>query len=338
MKQPIFAFKATALAVLTIVTAFFSACDSEVQTLRFGSGNKSGLYDKFAGSFAEQFNKANDNAKILIKNTEGTSANIRLIEEGFLNIAIVQADILKDYLIHSRKRHAIAAVAGLYTESIQIVVAAESDIKSVEDLTGKKVAVGEQESGVLRNAEIILKAYGIPFSKIEAKNLSFRESTKALQSGEIDAFFCTAGTPTPSIKKLATSKKIRILSLDSTSIERIENLHPELSASIIPTRTYAGQDSSIRTLGTKAILVVNQMLDNAIVTKITETAHAKTTANLATRFKTNDEAAEYALEFATKNVPVGFHPGAAAFFANKNIKVPEVPPLKARTPTPSTGD
>lgn len=326
MKPLTFASKTIALAILTIVTVFLCACDSsEVQNIRFGSGNKGGTYDKFANSYAERFNNKNSGTSIQVKNTEGTSANIRLLEEGFLDIAIVQADILKDYLVRSRIRHAIAAIGGLYTESIQIVVSADSDIKTVADLAGKKISVGEEESGVLRNAEIILEAYGIPFEKIQAKNLNFKESAEALKAGEIDAFFCTAGIPTPSITELAASKNIRILSLDSTDASRIINLHPELALSEIPAGTYMGQDSSVQTLGAKAILVANQTLDDASVTKIAEAVF-------------NGSATAPSVDFATTNIPVGFHPGAAAYFATKNIKVEEAAPLQGRGPIPSTGD
>lgn len=328
MKASTFLFKAATAAIFATATVFLSACNSETEAIRFGSGNKGGLYDKFANTFAESFNASNNGSQIQVKNTAGTSANIRLIEEGFLDMAIVQADILKDYLMRSRMRHAIAAIGGLYTESIQIVVAGDSEINSVADLMGKRVSVGEEESGVLRNAEIILEAYGIASEKIQARNLNFSDAAAALKAGEIDAFFCTAGIPTPSISELAGNKNVRILSLDSIDMSRIMNLHPELTFSEIPAGTYAGQDSAVHTLGAKAVLVASQMLSGASVTKVTEAIFAKSASG--------NEAPS--LEFASTNIPVGFHPGAAAFYKGKGLKVEEAAPLQARGPIPSTGD
>ncbi len=338
MKASTFAFKIATAAILVAATVFTISCNTEKQNIRFGSGNKGGLYDKFANSFAETFNKANGSIQIQVKNTSGTSANIRLIEDGFIDFGIVQADILQDYLMRSRKRHVIAAVAGLYTESIQIVVDGNSEIKSVTDLIGKRVAVGEEESGVLRNAEIILESYGISLDKVDAKKLSFKESADALKNSEIDAFFCTAGIPTPSISELANSKNIRLLSIGEADAARIMGLHPELTSSTIPAGTYAGQESDLQTLGAKAILVASQLVDSAVVAKVTEVTFSNHAAHTASTSIPNSVAVATALKNSTENIPVAFHPGAAAFYANKDKKVEVVEPLQAREPIPSTGD
>lgn len=319
MKPSTFAFKAITAAVLATATLFLGACDSEKTNIRFGSGNKGGLYDTYANSFAEKMNASDKGFKIQVKNTAGSHANIRLMEEGFIDLGIVQADILQDYLMRSRMVSAISAVAGLYTESIQIVVSADSEIHSVADLQNRRVSVGEEESGVLRNAEIILEAYGITFDKIQKENLSFKDAAAALKDGKIDAFFCTAGIPTPSISDLASTKNIRIISLDTSDMTRIMNLHPELTVSEIPAGTYAGQDSAIHTLGAKAILVASQLVDNAVIEKIAAEVYAVGSQQ-------------------TSSIPVGFHPGAAAFFKTKNITVNVAAPLPGRGPIPSTGD
>lgn len=316
--------------ILATATLFFSACNSDTQNIRFGSGNKGGVYDTFANTFAEHFNKANSDIQVQAKNTAGSHANIRLIEEGFIDLGIVQSDVLNDYLMRSRKRHAIAAIGGLYTESIQIVVSADSDIKTINDLQNRKVSVGEEESGVVRNAEIILEANGISFDKIQKVNLGFKESAAALKANEIDAFFCTAGIPTPYISGLASSKNIRLISMDSASINRVINLHPELTASEIPAGTYAGQAEAAQTLGVKAILVANQTLYDDVVKKVSAELFHKDVFSAPLTMPTP--------EFATSNIPVGFHPGAAAFYASKNIVVEKAEPLQARGPIPSTGD
>lgn len=53
------------------------------------------------------------------------------------------------------------AVAALYTEACQVIVRADSDIQSVEELQGKTVSIGAEESGSEQNAWQILSAYGL---------------------------------------------------------------------------------------------------------------------------------------------------------------------------------
>lgn len=325
-------FRSLQIFILLASILILNGCNSEIKSVRFGSGNKGGVYHQFAENFSRQFNQGSaiNKLKIEVKTTSGTQANIRLMEEGFLDLAIVQSDVLQSFLMRTRMRHPIAAVAALYTESIQIVVLDEGEIKTVADLQGKRISVGEEESGIARNAEIILNAYGIPYEKIQRKNLSLEAAAKALESGEIDAFFCTAGIPTPSINELARHKKVRLLSLDSSDVDRILNLHEDLVYSEIPAGTYEGQEEAVRTLGTKAVLIANLMTDDKVIQKTTEALFSSELQAPAQ--------APLTPESATRNMPLEFHPGAAAFYKTKNISVDVAAPLQGREPIPSTGD
>lgn len=49
----------------------------------------------------------------------------------------------------------------MFTEACHIVVRKDSDINSVDDLLGKTVSIGEEESGSELNAKQILSAYGL---------------------------------------------------------------------------------------------------------------------------------------------------------------------------------
>lgn len=87
----------------------------------------------------------------------------------------------------------------------QIVVRADSDIRSVEDLQGKTVSVGEEESGTEKNAEQILAAYGLSERLVTEVNLDYTDAVEQLKKKEIDAMFCTAGAYTTVIGELASS-------------------------------------------------------------------------------------------------------------------------------------
>lgn len=322
MKHSTLKFWASSLALgLTAVifsTFLLTSCNSEKQTIRFGTGNLGGKYHQFAQDFAKDYNVNHQKFHIIAKNTAGTLANIHLLEEGFIDLGIVQSDILKEKFKHNPQRASFAAVSGLYTETIQIVVDANSEIRSVQDLQNHHISIGEEESGIARNAEIILESYGIPFEKIQVENMKFNDAATALKEGRIDGFFCTAGVPTPSIKELATNKAIRILSLDSIVMNRLMNLHPEFVLSTLPENTYPNQSSKVQSLGTKAVLVASLFLDTQAVAEIAQKL-----------FKSEEQ---------TQNIPLDFHPGAAAFYKSKNINVKASTALTKHEPIPSTGD
>ena len=122
---------------------------------------------------------------------------------------------------NDKKYQGYSAVGGLYTEACQIVVRADSDIRSVEDLQGKTVSVGEEESGTEKNAEQILAAYGLSERLVTEVNLDYTDAVEQLKKKEIDAMFCTAGAYTTVIGELAKQCEIRFIDLDEKGIDKL---------------------------------------------------------------------------------------------------------------------
>ena len=91
----------------------------------------------------------------------------------------------------------------MYTEVCQLVVRADSDIQSLNDLAGHTVSIGAEESGTELNAKNILEFAGMPSSIVQTKNLDYIDATNELKSGDIDAFFCTTGLTTTVIDELS---------------------------------------------------------------------------------------------------------------------------------------
>ena len=165
-----------------------------------GTGGTTGTYYAYGGVLANILNGKMSSAQINVQSTGASKANIFLIDDKEADLAIVQNDVM-DYAFNGSDLFAedgavtsFSSVAGLYAEVCQIV--ASGDIKSIADLKGKRVSVGDAGSGVEFNARQILEAYDISFDDIEVNNLGFGDSADAIKDGKIDAFFCTAGAPT----------------------------------------------------------------------------------------------------------------------------------------------
>ena len=281
---------------------------SNEEELKIGTGNEGGTYYSFGNKIAEILS---DDISVSVTETSGSTANIRLLGEEFVDIAIAQSDILESM---SETDAGYSAIAALYTEYVQIVVKADSDIDDPEDLLGKKVSVGEEESGVLTNAKQILQVYGLTFENLDAEYLSFTESAEALKNGEIDAFFVTAGTPTSAIAQLAEDTEIKLLSLDEKEMERLQRLYGGYVVCEIPAGTYEGQDEDVTTVGVKAVLTARNSLSDEMVRKI-----------LGDVFEYADELGiagnGYSEEDAVEGITIPFHNGAAAYYGEKGIDV-----------------
>lgn len=118
---------------------------------------------------------------------------------GNTQFGIVQNDVLEYLKTYSADDPAVArAIQGvriafpLYDEEVHLV--ARSDIDSVADLAGKRVAIGVENSGTFLTASLVLDLTGT--QPAERRKIAPADALPALKSGEIDALFYVAGAPT----------------------------------------------------------------------------------------------------------------------------------------------
>lgn len=317
--------KALRLLLLLPIIALLVGCgggnSATETTLRFGTGGSGGMYYAYGNELAKLLHAEKKNYNVDVKTTAGSAANLRLLREKFLDIAIVQSDTLsnavngKGIFAEVGPGVGYAAVAGLYTEACQIVVTKNSEIMTVNDLVGKRVSVGEKESGVLQNAEQILMAHGLTFDMIEPSYLSFTDSAKALSTGKIDAFFITAGAPTAAIVELTKTKDIRLLSIAPDVQNNMMKLYKGYTRCTIPAGSYPGQDEDVSTIGVKAVLVASTDLSENDVDYLTEFIfkNADKLPHNTTDKLTNN--------YAIQDIPASFHTGAAKFYERQGVKV-----------------
>lgn len=175
-----------------------------------------------------------------------------------------------------------------------------------------------EESGTERNANQILQAQGISGDMVKTVNLDYTEAAAKLADGEIDAFFCTAGTQTTVIGELAKECGIRLLSIDVKCRNRLKAAYPFYSEYTIPAGTYTGQTEEVKTLSVQAVLLAGDSLSENTVKELTELLflHGKDIRYAASIELKEDE------QSAIGGITIPFHKGAAAYYAECGIEVP----------------
>ena len=312
------------LAIVSVISLVLTGCSSGTKnSLKLSTGGTGGVYYQYGGKLADLLSESDSGVSLDVQSSAGSASNIRLLSSGLADLGIVQNDILKDAVegdgafADDGPQDDIRAIAGLYTESLQIVAAKSAEIQNVGDLKGKKVSVGEEESGVYTNAEAILSSYGLTMNDIEPAYLSFDDSAEAMRAGEIDAFFCTAAAPTTAVSELAEDMDIQLVSMDDRALSQFHNEYSGYSTSVIPAGTYKGQDRDITTVGVKAVLVTTSDLSDANVTAI-----------LTTLFDSKDQLQEVTgqaesltAEFASEGIEAPFAKAAQSFYEEQGITV-----------------
>ena len=267
---------ATALCAvaLAVGVAGCGGSGEKEQFINIATGGTAGTYYPIGGAIAEVLNKNGMNASA--QSTGASVANINMLKDKQVELAIVQNDITyyavngKEMFEEGGKIENLFGIASLYPETCQFIVMDASGIKSINDLKGKRVAVGAAGSGAEANARQILAAYGITYDDVEEQFLSFAEGAYALKDGTVDAAFVTAGYPTASVQDISSQNKIRLLPVDDEHIKKLAEKYPFYTKTVVPPGTYQGFDEEITSVSVMAILVANDKIDAALGEKMTK--------------------------------------------------------------------
>ena len=243
--------------------------------INIATGGTAGTYYPIGGAMAEILNKAIPGMNASAQSTGATVANINMLKEGSVDLAIVQNDITYyavngTEMFKDKKVENLRGIAALYPETCQIVTLESTGIKSIADLKGKRVAVGAAGSGAEANARQILEAYGITYDDIDEQFLSFGEAASALKDGNVDAAFVTAGFPTAAVQDITSQNKVRLLPIEADKADALIAKYPFYTKTKIPAGTYAGFDEEVPGISAMAMLVATDKVDEKLGYDITK--------------------------------------------------------------------
>lgn len=292
--------------------------------IKIFTGGTGGVYYPLGTKLADMLNRYSGGRITASASTSGASvANARALATGDANLVFIQNDIAFYaynglYMFEGNPVKVIRGVAVLYPEIVQIVVRADSGIRSLSDLEGKIVAVGAPGSGTAVEAEIILRAAGL-WDKITPQYLDFRQASEALKLGQVHAAFIVAGIPTAAVQELAATTPVNLVSIPSDLVEKLKAQGYRFFVPVtVPKDTYNGMTSDVQTLAVLAMLAVRADVPDDVVYMI-----------LDIMFKHLDElraaharAQAISLEKALEGMPIPLHPGAVKYYRDKGITVP----------------
>ena len=304
------------LMAVVMMAAVLSGCGAKKE-LTFTTGSETGTYYGFGTVLAGQISDKTKTAVNAIVG-KGSKANIELMDVGDAQMGLVQSDVMsyayQGTSLFTKAITGFSTVAALYMEQVQIVTL-DPNIKSVADLKGKTVSVGESGSGVYFNAIDVLAAYGLTLDDITPTYQSFGNSTEALQDGKIDAGFIVSGAPTTAITSLATNRNVYLVELDDEHIAKLIEASPYYSKNVIPASAY-GLEKDATTVAVGAVIIArDDVSEDAIYDVVSGIFNSVDTLG-------HDKKKELNLDFAASVTDVPYHKGAAKYFAEKGYTVP----------------
>jgi len=289
--------------------------------LTVGTGGEAGTYYGYTGILGTVIGQKTD-VKLTVVATGGSKDNLVNMADGVYDLATVQSDVMT-YAFNGSNSFAdsgaikdFRVLCALYPETVQIVTV-DPAIKSVEDLRGRSVCVGDVGSGTYFNAMDVFAAYGMTIDDVNPVYQSFGASTDSLKDGKIDAAFVCAGAPTPAVTDLAVSKGAYLVPIDDEHMDKLLADCPWYAKLVIPGGTYAGFDQDAATVTVKATLVASTNVPDDVAYTIVKTIFESKDEIVAL----HDKGSDLSLSFATEGIAVPFAPGAAKYFAENGVTV-----------------
>ncbi len=284
------------------------------------TGGQSGVYYPMGVALSQLYAKAIPDAKATVQSTKASAENLNLLQAGRGEIAFTLGDALSDAWNGNTEAgfatplKKLRVVAGIYPNFIQIVANADSDIKTLADLKGKRISVGAPKSGTELNARAVLKAAGLSykdFAKVEY--LAFGESVELMKNRQLDVTLQSAGLGVSSIRDLATSVKIVVVSVPAEVVAKVGDA--AYQPAFIPAGTYEGQTEDVPTVAIRNFLVSHVGVPEEDVYMMTKAMFE----NLPTMVAAHNAAKGIDRATAMQGTEVTFHPGAAKYYREAGV-------------------
>jgi TRAP transporter TAXI family solute receptor len=297
-----------------------AALAQQQQFVNVLTGGQSGVYYPLGVALSQIYAKNIPNVRSTAQVTRASAENMNLLQAGRGEVALALADSVSDAYKGNAEAGfpkpltKLRGLSATYNNYIQIVANADSGIKTLADLKGKRISVGAAKSGTELNARAIFKAAGLSYSDMaKIEYLPFGESVELMKNRQLDATLQSAGLGVASIRDLATSVKIVVVGVPADVVTRVGDA--AYQPSFIPANTYAGQSVDIPTAAIPNFLVTHAGVSDELAYQMAKSLYD----NIDTMYAAHNAAKTIQRENAVRGMPVPVHPGAARYYKEVGV-------------------
>jgi TRAP transporter TAXI family solute receptor len=210
---------------------------------------------------------------VTVQETNASVDNMKLLETDQAQLALALGDVVSDAVNGENTFTApidVCSLGNLYNNYVHFFTTADTGIKTIEDLKGKRVSPGAVGSASEVTADRIMQAAGLdPQADIERAQLGVAETVAAIQDGTVDAGAWSGGLPTGAIVDLASTDELVLIPTGEYADQLAEEYGDYYFEGEIPAETYEGQDEASPQVVSPNILVVRSDMDESLQEDIT---------------------------------------------------------------------
>ncbi|WP_305045483.1 TAXI family TRAP transporter solute-binding subunit [Geoalkalibacter sp.] len=314
------ALKLAALLSLLLVVWAAAGCEKRGRALRLGGGPAGGTFQVVAEGLREILQPAHPGVRFVVERSAGSSANLRGLQEGKLDLALIYAGDVYGREPGAAAVDRVQALTRLYDAVAQLAVPASSRITMPSQLRGARVAVGNPGSGAAQAAERYFRALGI-WDQIVPVYLGYDMAIAELLRGNLVAVWELVGVPSASFAAATRQVPLRLLNLrEAAHGGHFFDLHPFYRPVQIASGTYPGQERAVTSFADTALLAASRELSRDMVWRILEGLFSE--EGLKALRKVHPALADLTPEAALQDLEIPLHPGAVHYWRQQGHELP----------------
>jgi TRAP transporter TAXI family solute receptor len=273
------------------------------------AGPRRSVYLGWTAALAEQVHRDHPDLNLDVRISSGSVENLHRIGNAEAVLAVAATDAAAVALRGEppfAEPVAATALARVYDDYVHLIVRDDSDLATMPDLAGRRVAVGPPGSGTALVAQRLLQDQSL---RVEALHRDIVEAGLDLQARQLDAVFWLGGLPTRAVTELAQRVRIRLLPLGDAAVRLRARHAAAYRPATIPANTY-GRPEGVPTVASANLLLCRSAAPADLVHAVLGTAFRRRDAIAASQPAGN--ALDRRAAIATDPVPL--HPAAAAYY------------------------
>jgi len=321
------------LAVLTIVTVFvlglslstaFAA--KKPKFIKIAASSMGGTWFPVCAATAEVLNR-HIKGTIFTTTLGGSISTLKKIDEGTLYMGLSGGSTCYEAAegigTFAKKTKKSRTLGVYYSFPFNLVVRADSDIRSVKDLEGKNVSGGKKGWSTELFFTHLLEANGISYDSIKAKGghvvfAGWSQLISMFKDRKLDCMIDPSPHPSPGVMEITALIPIRLLDLDPETIGKVEKLNRGYVKITCPGGTYRGQDKDVMQLGNPTVMLISSDIKDDLAYEITKTIfeNAKDISQVHKVLK------GFSIKNAFDGAYLPLHPGAYKYYQEKGMAIP----------------
>jgi TRAP transporter TAXI family solute receptor len=304
------------LLVFIAITVLSFAGSAETQFFKIASGGPGGVYFHHASGLGQFVEENVEGISLSVDVSAGSVENVRRVEarESDFGLAFIYnaAEAFKGLKeANWEKKHTSLRGIAMYLWPVtNWVTLKEKNIKTPEDLRGKRMSVGPPGSGSAVIAERMLRALGI-WDDIKPVYLPYSDASKALVDGQVDAFVAAGGYPSAAIEEIAARHNIVLISLTDDEIAKCVEFLPGSVKGVLPAGAYRGIDEPVYHVPEEIVYKITSSFFTEEGLKFGETIHKDWGKVLPLDQR------------ALEGMVIPLHKGAAKYWKEMGLTIPE---------------